>query len=252
MSDAPSFDYAALPVPAALDLRAAATRIRTRMEAVATNIIAIGEDLITVKNSLPHGRWLPWIEAEFGMSKSSAENYMAVAERFGSKIPMVGNLAPTVLYALAAPSTPDEVVAEVVTRAGNGEKVNTDLVKKLKAKAQAEKERADALRSEKERIEISVARMAEEAEGLRGQISFLKDEARRAQGNVVTEKVIEYVEVLPAAFKTVDDAVAARRDELAALEERASQNRIAAVISAFLALSDAEQGQVLKAIGAAQ
>ncbi len=48
------------------------------------------------------------------MSRQSADNFMRVAERFSgdAKLPTIGTLAPTVLYALAAPSTPDEVISE--------------------------------------------------------------------------------------------------------------------------------------------
>lgn len=55
------------------------------IKAVATNIIATGDDLITVTNSLPHGHWLPWIEAGFGMAGATARRFIQVAERFASK-----------------------------------------------------------------------------------------------------------------------------------------------------------------------
>lgn len=39
---------------------------------------------------------------------------MQVAEKFGSKFNTVSNLTTTVLYALAEPSTPDEVVNRTI------------------------------------------------------------------------------------------------------------------------------------------
>ncbi|UGB28689.1 DUF3102 domain-containing protein (plasmid) [Methylorubrum sp. B1-46] len=67
-----------------------------------------------MKELLGHGNFLPWIKDEFGMSDRTALNFMRVAERFKSEI--VSDLPPTVLYALAAPSTPDEVKDEIIDR----------------------------------------------------------------------------------------------------------------------------------------
>ncbi len=43
--------------------------------------------------SAGHGNFLPWIGAEFGMSKSTVENFMNVSDAFGNKIPIFGNLS---------------------------------------------------------------------------------------------------------------------------------------------------------------
>ena len=42
---------------------------------------------------------------------------MAVAKRFGGKTPIIGDFNPTVLYALAAPSIPPEVVDQAQAKA---------------------------------------------------------------------------------------------------------------------------------------
>lgn len=66
------------------------------------------------------------------MSRQSAERFIQVAERFSdsAKLPTVSTFAPTVLYALAAPSTPDEVITEVkIQRAARrGHKINDGLL----------------------------------------------------------------------------------------------------------------------------
>lgn len=60
------------------------------------------------RHRLGHGNFLPWIEAEFSMGEQTARNFMSVAATFG-KSPTVGDLPPTVLYQLAAPSTPEPI-----------------------------------------------------------------------------------------------------------------------------------------------
>jgi hypothetical protein len=125
------FDYASLATVGDKELvMAAAERIRTRMSRTGQDIVDIGRDLIGAKKRLGHGRFLAWIEAEFGMTDRSARRFMEVAESFKSDT--VSDLTPTVLYALAAPSTPDEVRTEATSRAAAGEVITLDEVKRLK------------------------------------------------------------------------------------------------------------------------
>jgi hypothetical protein len=70
--------------------------------------VAIGKDLLDTKERLPHGSFLPWIEAEFGMSDMTAKRFMQVAKAYGEKPNIVFDLPPTALYELAAPKTPIE------------------------------------------------------------------------------------------------------------------------------------------------
>ena len=83
-------------------------RIKVRISRTAQDIIDIGRDLVAVKNILGHGNWLPWLEAEFGMTSMTAQRFIQVAENIGTKTNTMLDLPPTVLYALAAPSTSDE------------------------------------------------------------------------------------------------------------------------------------------------
>lgn len=110
----------------------AAERIRTRMKRTAEDIIEIGSDLTLVKDTIDHGLFLPWIEAEFEMSERSARKFMAAYERFG-KLPQNGDLEsfqPSALYALTTAS--DEVVDEAMELAKQG-KVSSAAIAKLKA-----------------------------------------------------------------------------------------------------------------------
>lgn len=126
------FNYAALPAEKAASARAAAERIRGRMQLAAESIIEVGRELTQQKKDLGHGNFLPWIEAEFGMSDRTARSMISVYERLGGKMEMISDLAPTALYALAAPSTPEPVRAEVLERAANGEKVTAREIDALK------------------------------------------------------------------------------------------------------------------------
>ncbi|MFD2676972.1 DUF3102 domain-containing protein [Camelimonas lactis] len=102
------------------------------MQLAAESIIEVGRELIQQKKDLGHGNFLPWIEAEFGMSRFTADRFMNVAERLGDKCSSVQHLGSTALYALAAPSTPEPVRTEVLERAASGEKVTAKEIEALK------------------------------------------------------------------------------------------------------------------------
>ncbi|WP_028346057.1 DUF3102 domain-containing protein [Bradyrhizobium murdochi] len=113
-------------------LRDAAIRIRQRMSRTAEDIVEIGRDLIEVKGRLAHGEFLSWIDAEFRMSSDTTQRFMLVAKL---QIPPVAEFQPSVLYALAAPSTPEEVRAAVTEKVASGEAVTVADVKALKKAA---------------------------------------------------------------------------------------------------------------------
>ncbi len=69
-----------------------ADRIRARVRRTAEDIIAVGADLTRVKAQIGHGKFLDWIDREFGMSERSARNYMAVAAWAEGKSATVADL----------------------------------------------------------------------------------------------------------------------------------------------------------------
>jgi hypothetical protein len=86
-----------------------------RLKRTAEDIIEIGRDLIAVKVKLGHGNFGDWIKTEFDFSQETARKFMGVAEKFGD-IPTLLEFKPAILYALAAPSTPESVRQEVIER----------------------------------------------------------------------------------------------------------------------------------------
>lgn len=164
------FDYAALPVDAALNARAAAERIKLRLKRTVEDIIEIGRELTTVKSELPHGQFLPWIAAEFEMTKDTAQNFMSVFDRFGKNgnFPFL-NFKPSILYALAAPSTPESVVEKAIEKAEAGAKVTVADVRDWKAELDAEKQRTEEFRQESNERRKKIRE-------LEGQIDLLKNQ----------------------------------------------------------------------------
>src|SRR5687768_6309412 len=134
MSDmlvAQGFDYSSLSGDIADTVRAAADRIKGRHQRQMAAIIETGRDLLAIKEQLGHGQFLEWIQAEFGMTDRTAENYTRAATEFGDKIEIISNLPPTEVYRLASPSTPPSVRDTVVSRLEAGERVEPVEVRTL-------------------------------------------------------------------------------------------------------------------------
>jgi hypothetical protein len=111
---------AMMAVPAKDELAVIADRIRARIRQTTADIIATGNDLIAVQDRLEHGEFLAWIDREFGWTARSAQRFMLAAKFAEDKSDIVSYLPATTIYKLAAPSTSEEIKAEVVAdlRAG--------------------------------------------------------------------------------------------------------------------------------------
>jgi Protein of unknown function (DUF3102) len=125
------FDYAALPPADAEDLRDRAGRLRGLFKKLSANIIAIGRDLIEVKDRLAHGQFENWIERELGVGIRAAQYYMAVARFTDGKSETVALLPPSTLRILAAKSAPSKIVDQVIARAASGDIVADVAVKTM-------------------------------------------------------------------------------------------------------------------------
>ncbi len=132
------FDYAALDAGTARQVRVTAQRIRQRVRQTLEVLIAIGMDLIAVKQVLPHGCFLSWLRTEFGWAERTARNFMIVAQRFGAKSAIIADLTidPTAAYLLARPSVPEEAVTVAVRRAEKGERVTVAVAREILSKVQ--------------------------------------------------------------------------------------------------------------------
>jgi hypothetical protein len=109
-----------------------AERIRALGRRVVADIVEIGRMLSECKERCGHGRWLPWLEAEFGWSADTAERFIRL-NKLAGQIPQIAeyDIPVSGLYALAAPSTPEAARAEVLGRAQAGEALRHEQVKAI-------------------------------------------------------------------------------------------------------------------------
>lgn len=181
------FDYSTMPDDVASEARAIAERVLRRNKKMMEAAVETGRDLLRVRDSLERGLFNKWVEQECGIPSSTAYRWINVAERLADKLPTVGKLPPTVVYALAAPSTPAPIREEVVQRLEAGEEIapasilstisdarKAEEIAKADAKLteeqrrkKAQKEKRQKRDREKEEAERQRQREAEKAKRLR-------------------------------------------------------------------------------------
>ena len=83
-------------------------------------IIAAGAELEAVKALLPHGLFLDRLSVEFGWTVRTAQRMMEVAREFGGKSDNLSHLGTSVIYLIAADSTPEPARQAVIEAGANG------------------------------------------------------------------------------------------------------------------------------------
>lgn len=128
------FDYAALDPETRIVVQQRTGEIKTLMRRTAQDIIDIGQKLIEVRAQLSkngNGTYKAWLHVEFDWSYETARNFIRVAERFNGVNFTATDFAPSALYLLAAPSTPDDARQEALDRAAMGEMITHRTAKQI-------------------------------------------------------------------------------------------------------------------------
>lgn len=205
-----AFDYTAMDADAAREARAAVERYRGRSKAY---VMDTGRDLLAIKARLEHGLFLLWIKAELGLEPRTAQNFMQAAERFEGKSEIVSHLPPTVLYKLAAPSTPEPVRAAVLKRIEAGETVQANaIVEEIREAKDEAARRAKAEKEEARRAALTPEQREEEdalnAKGEKGRVARERRadrERERQRQQQLEERRAEEREAVAAARFLLDN-----------------------------------------------
>jgi hypothetical protein len=65
-------------------IQSSADAIRQQMQNTVESAIKIGQELLAVKEALPHGQFSPWLRGEIQVSERTPQNFISVAESFKS------------------------------------------------------------------------------------------------------------------------------------------------------------------------
>lgn len=165
-----------------------------RLEAIARDIEAVqasavlrvGERLHAARELFRYkrdeGGFTGWVERRLSFSERTAYRLVEVYEKLGSEsLPIWQTLPRSVLYELAAPSTPDAVREEVQERVEAGETVTAAEVKRLKKKLEEETKKAEAAKLKALQIEGRLVGLEEQRDTLDRRVRELMDQAELAK-----------------------------------------------------------------------
>ncbi|MGK7895536.1 MAG: DUF3102 domain-containing protein [Xenococcus sp. (in: cyanobacteria)] len=119
-----SFDYKILSSQKQIIIKQCTGEIKKRLRRTAQDIWEIGKKITEVRSQLEHGQFEVWLRSEFGWSRRTAYNFINVYETFSdSKNFAQLDIATSALYKLAAPSTPQSIRQQFLSKAEQGEKI---------------------------------------------------------------------------------------------------------------------------------
>jgi hypothetical protein len=107
------YDYGTIDEDKRERVQDAALKIRQHERRAMQDLVAIGQELIVVRDLLPRGEFVKWIGEEFGWSNGSAYDFINMALR-ADHFSKFGNLGISNARLLSAPSVSDEVIAAVI------------------------------------------------------------------------------------------------------------------------------------------
>ena len=152
--------------------------ISGRLEAIAKDIellqaaavARLGERLHEARELFRYkrneGGFQGWYEQRLGMSRGTVYRSINVYERLGENLSQIGTLSRSAIYALAAPSTPAELQADVIDRAANGETFTHEQIKAMidDARAEDHAQHDRLLAEQRKRFDRELAETRAEAE----------------------------------------------------------------------------------------
>jgi len=191
-----NFDYATLAPDVASLATAAAVEIRTSTHRQIIEVVAAGKLLLEVKAALPHGAFGMWLEVEFGWTARTAENYMRVAETYGSNAKCVSDLPLNMIYRLQAPTVPESVRNEVFSLSEKGQRPTEVVVKAMISEAKwkrDEERRETAGQAERAKRSLRSSKKYKERMAAEREAAQAEAEKRAAEEKAAAQQAAELV-----------------------------------------------------------
>lgn len=177
----------------------------------AQNIIEIGKRLIKVKDNLPHGEYLNWLENSVDFTERTAQRFVKVAIAFSNTTP-VSHLGSRKLFALAGL---DEEERQEVMQENNVEDMTT---RELERVVKEKKEIKEQLEAEQEYSNELQEAIKEKEQ----QIKILKEEIENAkvpEKEIIEKEVVK--EVVPQNLILEKQSLEKELEELRKRAEKA-------------------------------
>ncbi len=183
----------------------------------AQNIIEIGKRLIKVKDNLPHGEYLNWLENSVDFTERTAQRFVKVAIAFSNTTP-VSHLGSRKLFALAGL---DEEERQEVMQENNVEDMTTrELEQVIKEKKQI-KEQLEAEQDYSSELQEAIKQREEKIRELQTEIEKIQiPEKEIVEKEVVKEIVPEH---LLREKEMLKQEIEQQKQQLEKLQKRAEK-----------------------------
>jgi hypothetical protein len=189
------FDYQDIPEEKRGEVHELVGRIRKNKTQMFVAAVAMGVDLLKLRDAVPHGCFGPLLKRGFQWTQKTAENYMKLARHFAAIIEPFSDLNLTTAKALVATSTQAEIRDELFARAEAGEKISNVEVKGRIAAGKSQKEPAALVKEPEPKNDIPEeeswegSRSSQDSEPI-GDRATTNDNAPAATGEAATEEVL--------------------------------------------------------------
>ncbi|MGN6463051.1 MAG: DUF3102 domain-containing protein [Pseudolabrys sp.] len=121
------------------ELQESAQRIKTLRRAATEHAVEIGRELLRVKENLPHGAFVKWVERACEFKIRTAQDLMKLASEAERDKQLVALMVPSTLRVYLAKTTPQTVRNTILKRLENGGRVSRN---ELYFEAQHERSKA--------------------------------------------------------------------------------------------------------------
>lgn len=108
----------------AAELEEAAQRIKSLRRAATEHAVEIGRELLLIKQSLPRGAFVKWVEKACEFKIRTAQDLMKLAREADSNTRLVALMVPSTLRVYLSKTTPPAVRTSILKRLENGEYVS--------------------------------------------------------------------------------------------------------------------------------
>jgi hypothetical protein len=108
----------------AAELEQAAQRIKSLRRAATEHAVEIGRELLRIKENLPRGAFVKWVEKACEFKIRTAQDLMKLAREVDSNTKLVALMVPSTLRVYLSKTTPPAVRTSILKRLENGEYVS--------------------------------------------------------------------------------------------------------------------------------
>lgn len=221
----PPFDYQALDSKTRQFVQQKANETHGLLKRTAEHILQIGQNLRVVKEKLPHGQFLLWIETEFEMSRWTARSFIRVANKLEDKWRNFHHLPVSVLYELAAPSISEDILTQVqeghipptieaVRAAKEAERLARATEQQARAEVEQAQRRISTMQEETQVQQATIDKLTHDIKLLQERITTLSSpavEIKEVEKFVVPPEIQTQIETLQQQLR----ALTQQRDTLA-------------------------------------